>query len=71
LLDSFFAFYLKNVFRGVQNQTNSKEKLQTETAKNCIWFGCIQIIFYTVWFGSVSDFDFTNQTKPQYKKNTN
>jgi len=56
--------------RGVQNRTNPIEKpqtepIQTETAKNRIWFGCIRITFFsTAWFGSVCGFNFTNQTKP-------
>ena len=37
--------------RGVQNRTNpiktpQTEPIQTETAKNCILFGCIQINFF-------------------------
>ena len=30
-----------------------------------------QFFYSTAWFGSVCGFDFTNQTKPQYKKNPN
>jgi len=37
------------------NQFKPKQK------KNCIWFGYIQIIFYsTAWFGLVCGFYFTN-----------
>jgi len=41
--------FLSGSIRRVQNRTNWKEKsqtkpIQTETAKNGIWFGCIKII---------------------------
>jgi hypothetical protein len=67
--------------RGVQNRTNPigkphTELIQIETAKNHIWFGCIQIIFFTqlhglVWFAVLILPTEPNQTKPRYKKNTN
>ena len=56
-----WSFSHKNAIyiRDVQNRINPIEKpqtelIQTETAKNCIWFGCIWITFLhnrMVWFG--------------------
>jgi len=61
--------------RGVQNRTNSIEKLQTkptqiETAKNRISFGCNQIIYLLnrmVWFAVFILPTEPNQTKLQHK----
>jgi len=65
--------------RGVQNRTNPMEKsqtesIQTEAAKNRIWFGCNQIIFLLnrmVWFGLRFSFYQPNQIKLQHKKKVN
>jgi len=62
--------------RGVQNRTNPIEKPQIETAKNRIWFGCIQIIFLLnrmIWFGLRFLSYQPNQSKSNrnIRKNTN
>jgi len=67
--------------RGVQNRTNPIEKpqtepIQTETAKNRIWFGCTRIIVLLnrmVWFRLRFLSYQPNQSKPNrnIRKNTN
>jgi hypothetical protein len=66
------CFLFVPYIRGVRNQTNLKEKPQTEPTQTekRIWFECIRIIVLLncmVRFG----FYFNNQTKPQHKINTN
>ena len=75
----FLLMFFSIMFRGVQNRTNLIEKPQTEptqTAKNRIWFACIQIIFLLnrmVCFGLRFLFYQPNQSKPNcnIRKNTN
>jgi len=64
-------FFLRALHQGVfktepPTEISQIEPIQNETAKNRIWFGCIQIVFLLncmVWFGLRFLFYQPNQTK--------
>jgi len=59
--------HVETTGRGVQNRTNQN---RNRKKPHMVWMYSDNFFTQPTWFGSVCGFDFTNQTKPQYKKNT-
>jgi len=57
------------VFKTVPIQEKNHKPKPQRTAFDSDVFG--SFFYSTAWFGLVCGFDFTNQTKPQYRKNIN
>jgi len=62
------------MFKTKPTQKKNRKSNKSKPKPQKIVFGLdvFRSFFYsTAWFGLVCSLDFTNQTKPQYKKNTN